>query len=285
MSLFFSLNESLRSMGRARMATILSVTSIALTLLLIGGFALAGLNLHEWVGLMRDKIEMEVFLEVGTGDAETALLRSRLQDTPGIAGLTYISPADAAKRFETEFGENVYDVLAFNPFPASFIVTLEKSFRTPEKVEALKQELGRIDGIDEVVYQKPLIELIDRYLEMIYIGVLVICLIVLIIAVVLINNTIRLTIYARRDIIHIMRLVGATEGFIRRPFLIEGIFQGLIGSALAALLLYYAARLAAAFFYPGALYNWQIFAALIGFGVLIGLLSAFFSVGKYLKRV
>jgi cell division transport system permease protein len=285
MSIFFSLNESLRSMSKARMATVLSVTSIALTLLLIGGFVLAGVNLHQWVSVMREKIELEVFLKVGAGAEQIGAVRGRLENMPGVAGLTYVSPEDAAKRFEQEFGENVYDVLAFNPFPASFIITLEESFRTPLKVETLKQSMESLDVIDEVVYQKPLIELIDHYLNLVYIGVLVICLIVIVIAVVLINNTIRLTIYARRDIIQIMRLVGATEGFIRRPFLIEGIFQGLAGSALAALLLYYTARLSATFLYPDIVYNWETFAALIGFGVLIGLLSAFFSVGKYLRRV
>jgi len=100
----------------------------------------------------------------------------------------------------------------------------------------------------------------------------------------LINNTIRLTIYARRDIIQIMRLVGATEGFIRRPFIVEGILQGILGSVLASILIYYLIKLIMALFLPNLVYDIRIFTGLIVFGFFIGMVSSYIAVGKYLRN-
>ncbi len=285
MSFFFSMSESIRSMTKARMATMISITSIALTLILIGAFILASINLHRWITVVRAKIEMEVFLETGIAQPKIDRIKKYISNSGGVKAITFISSEQAAKRFEEEFGENVYEILAFNPFPPSFIITLEETHQTPQKIEKIKTDLEALPEVDEVIYQKPLIDLIDHYLNLLYLVLLVICIVVVVIAVILINNTIRLTIYARRDIIQIMRLIGATEGFIRRPFIFEGIFQGLLGSIIAALILYYLSRIVQIFFYPEIVYTYHSFLGLIIFGVLIGLFSAFFSVGKYIHRV
>jgi cell division transport system permease protein len=112
---------------------------------------------------------------------------------------------------------------------------------------------------------------------------IVIGLIITIIATGLIFNTIRLTIYARKDMINIMRLVGATESFIRKPFLVEGIVQGLIGAILSSLIIYYSLILIQKYIYPYLVYQPLIFAGLILFGIVIGFFSAYLSVGKYLR--
>ena len=272
-------------MTKARMATIISITSISLTLFLIGAFVLAIINLHRWINVVSEKIEMEVFLETGLNEQKIETIKTLLENTSGVKQITYISSEKAANRFQKEFGENVYDILAFNPFPPSFIISLEDSYRTPQKIEEIKRNLESKEEIDEVIYQKPLIELIDHYLNIFYIGIIIICLIVVIIAIILINNTIRLTIHARRDIIQIMRLVGATEGFIRRPFILEGIFQGFTGSIIAAVCLYYISRIVEKFLYPDIVYTYHSFAGMIIFGILIGLFSSFFSVNKYFKKI
>ena len=272
-------------MAKARIATFLSVSSISLTLILIGAFVLASINLHHWINVVRQKIEIEVFLDGGVDKKNIEEVKTSIINTRGVKQITYVSSEEAARRFEKEFGENIYDVLSFNPFPPSFIILMEEAYHSPQKIEQLKIALEKIPEVDEVVYQKPLIDYIDHYINLFYIGLLVISFIVVIIAVILINNTIRLTIYARRDIIQIMRLVGATEGFIRRPFLFEGLFQGFIGSLIAAALLYYFSRIIELFFYPDIVYTYHSFLGLIIFGVLIGLCSAFFSVGKYINRI
>ena len=118
-----------------------------------------------------------------------------------------------------------------------------------------------------------------------YIASFIIGAFVVIIAFGLIFNTIRLTIYARKDMIHIMRLVGATEGFIKQPFIVEGIIQGVIGSVIASLIIYYSIQIIQANIYPYIVYHPFVFASLILFGMLIGLLSASMSVRKYLKII
>jgi cell division transport system permease protein len=105
------------------------------------------------------------------------------------------------------------------------------------------------------------------------------------IAIVLINNTIRLTIYGRRDIIQIMRLVGATEGFIRRPFIVEGVLQGVLGAGIATVFVYYFVKLLKILILPFIIYDIRIFAGLIIFGLIIGMISAYISVGKYLRNI
>jgi cell division transport system permease protein len=110
-------------------------------------------------------------------------------------------------------------------------------------------------------------------------------LLIITIATTLINNTIRLTIYARRDIIQIMRLVGATERFVRRPFLVEGIVQGFAGSIIASFVIFYLVKIIKIFFLPYIIFDFQIIIGLIIFGFVIGLISSYISVGKYMRNI
>ena len=272
-------------MLKARMATILSLISIMLTITLIGVFVTFALNLHNSIDQVRKKIDLELFITNGADDKDIAELRQKLQREPGIDSVKFISREQAAQRFKAEFGEDVQSILEFNPFPPSFTIYLSTEYRTAEGAAKLKQSLEKFRIVDEVVYQKPLLLAIDKYVNIIYIAIVLATIIIVTIAVVLINNTIRLTIYARRDIIQIMRLVGATEGFIRRPFIIEGVFQGLLGSAIASISVYYFVKLLKMLVLPFVIYDLRIFAGLIVFGLLIGMLSAYISVGKYLRNI
>jgi len=107
-------------MAKARIATFLSVTSISLTLILIGAFVMASINLHHWINVVRQKIEMEVFLNGGVDKKNIEEVKTRIINARGVKQITYVSSEEAARRFEKEFGENIYDVLSFNPFPPSF---------------------------------------------------------------------------------------------------------------------------------------------------------------------
>lgn len=272
-------------MLKARMATVLSLVSIMLTIALIGVFVILALNLHNSINQIRKKIDLELFLSPSADEKDIADLRQQLLRQPGIDSVKFISREQAAQRFKTEFGEDVKSILEFNPFPPSFTIFMSAEYRTAEGAEKLKKSLEKIRIVDEVVYQKPLLLAIDKYVNIIYIGIVLATIIIVTIAVVLINNTIRLTIYARRDIIQIMRLVGATEGFIRRPFIIEGIFQGVLGSVIASVSIYYFVKLLKILVLPFIIYDIRIFAGLIVFGLLIGMISAYISVGKHLRNI
>ena len=285
MSILFSISEGIKSMSKARLATIVSITSITLTIMLIGMFLVFSINLHNWIKHIRQKIEMEVFVDVNAKENQINALKQSLLGQTGIDSVQYISKTAAAERFKTEFGEDVMSILEFNPFPPSFIIHLSNSYRTAEGARQLKAIIEKFDYVNEVVYQEPLLLTIDKYVNIIYIALLVTSFLIVGIAVILINNTIRLTIYARRDIIQIMRLVGATERFIRRPFIVEGIIQGLIGAIIASILIYYSLKIITVFFLPYLIYDPAIFSGLVLFGFLIGTLSSYISVGKYMRNI
>ena len=285
MSIFFSISEGIKSMSKARLASLISITSITLTIMLIGLFLVFSINLHNWINHVRQKIEMEVFVDVNTKEEQIKGLQKKLLDQAGIDSVQYISKAAAAERFKKEFGEDVMSILEFNPFPPSFIIHLANSFRTAEGARQLKTKIEKLDYVNEVVYQEPLLLTIDKYVNLIYIALIVTSFLIVGIAVILINNTIRLTIYARRDIIQIMRLVGATEGFVRRPFIVEGIIQGLVGAIIASFLIYYSLKIITHFFLPYLIYEPVIFSGLLLFGFLIGTLSSYISVGKYMRNI
>jgi cell division transport system permease protein len=283
MSLFFHIREAIKGLTKARLATILSVTSITLTIILIAIFIIFSLNLNTWINSFREKIEMEVFLPSNVTKNQINELSNQLKKIKGIQNQQFISKEDAAKRFKDEFGQDIFEVLDSNPLPPSFIITLDDSARNLKSVERISAKIQQNNLVEEIVYQQGLLESIDKYLTFILFGALFIGIIITLIAVALIYNTIRLTIYARKDAIYIMRLVGATQGFIRTPFVIEGMLQGFIASSLACIFTYYMVQFIQYFIYPFLIFNSQIYLYLIGFGLVIGVVSAGLSVAKFLK--
>ena len=285
MSIFFSFSEGIKSMTKARLATMLSISSITLTIILIGIFTVFSINLNNWINQVRQKIEMEVFLDINIKSSQIKNIEQRLTAEEGIDSVNYISKKAAAIRFRREFGEDVLSLLEFNPFPASFTIYLADAYRSTAGAKKIKRKLGQYKYIDEVVYQEPLLLTIDRYINIIYVTLIIAAIIIIAIAIIIINNNIRLTIYARRDIIQIMRLVGATEGFVRRPFLIEGMLQGVIGSLIASFIIFYLIKIIKIFFLPHILFEPLIMAGLIVFGFFIGLISSYIAVGKYMRNI
>jgi cell division transport system permease protein len=285
MSVLFSFSEGIRGMTKARLATIVSISSITVTILLIGLFIVFSINLHNWIDQVRQKIEMEAFLKIDVKATQIKELEKKIVSEKGIDSVKYVSKEAAANRFKQEFGEDVISLLEFNPFPASFTIYIESAYRSAEGAKSIKHILEQYQQIDEVVYQEPLLLTIDRYINIIYIILIITSLLIITIAITLINNTIRLTIYARRDIIQIMRLVGATEGFVRRPFLIEGIMQGVIGSLIASFIVFYLVKIIKILFLPYILFDSQIILGLVVFGLFIGMISSYISVGKYMRNI
>jgi cell division transport system permease protein len=283
MSLFFHISEGIKGLAKARLATILSITSIMLTIILMAIFIIFSLNLNTWINSFREKIEMEVFLQSTILENQIDDLSEKLNIIPGIQTTQFISKEEAAKRFKDEFGQDIFDVLDFNPLPRSFIITLDDTARNLNSIESISASIKNITQVEEIVYQKFLLESIDKYITFILFGAFFIGLLITLIAVALIYNTIRLTIYARKDAIYIMRLVGATQGFIRTPFVIEGMLQGLIASSLACGATYYLVKFVTHFIYPFLIFNNQVYIYLIAFGLIIGILSASLSVAKFLK--
>ncbi len=285
MSFSFAIKEGLSGFKRARLASFITITSIGLALLLIGYFLLFSTNIKSWVTRQQARMEMEIFLENTLSAEKGQAIAKQIKTLSGVKRVLFISKEQAAKRFEKEFGRNVFDVLDSNPLPPSVTVRLEPEYQTSSALRKLEQQISKIDGVDEIVYQRDLLLLMEKYVDWIYIILGGFGLVLLIIAVILLHNTIRLTIFARREIIEIMNLAGATSAFIKRPFLVEGFVQGLIGALIADALLYASVRLVRSFLFSGLTIRGEEYLILVAAGILIGLFSSKLSVSKYLSRI
>ena len=285
MSLGFSIKEGLKGFGRARMATFITITSVVLALIMIGLFILLAVNIDHWVGEKRRHLQVEVFLEPAFTDAQVQKIVAKLKKLPEVQSVQYISQQEAAERFKKEFGRDVREVLGTNPLPPSCIVHLKPAYQNAQAIARLSQTVRTWDGVSDVVYGQNLLKIIDRYVTLVYLIIIGLGLLLLVVATVLIHNSVRLIIYARHEIIEIMKLVGATRAFIRRPFLVEGILYGFIGGAIADLVIWILVRVFQNWVYTGIIQNWQSYAIVLGLGILIGFISSEMSVNKHLNRL
>lgn len=283
MTFLFTIKEGFKGFGRARLSTTITIISVAFALLLIGYFIMFSININNLIGDVRSKIELDVFLIPAINETDGLKIKQQIERIEGINGADLISKEEAARKFEKEFGRNVIDVLGTNPLPVSCTVKIKEGYQNVVSINGIVREIEKINGVDEVVYQRDLLSVIDRYINLIYIIAGSIGFLLIVIAVVLLYNTIRLTILARRDIIEIMKLVGATASFIRRPFVVEGFMQGLIGALIACLLLFLSLLMVQQWIYPYAVGRPEVYAFLVIFGMLIGLFSSRLSVSKHLS--
>lgn len=240
MSLAYLLAESVSGFKRTKLSSVVSIMTICIALLLLGVFVVVTTNAARFVDALRSKVELEAFLREPMSPAEVDTLRAKVRAIEGVASVTYVSKADAAKIFKEEFGENILDVLTFNPLPPSLRIGLAPGSLTAAGARAASDRVAAIAGVDTVIYRRALIELIDRRAEQFNSVTLGLGVLIGLSAILLVSNTVRLAIYAKRKLIRTMELVGATWSFIRLPFLLEGILQGILGGIVAAVILYLA---------------------------------------------
>ncbi|MDZ7271180.1 MAG: ABC transporter permease [candidate division KSB1 bacterium] len=243
--LLYSIREGIEGFRRAPLSSLLSVSTVALALTLLGVFMAVSLNLSRLAAQIQRRMTFEVFLDETLSPSATAALEQQIKAIPGVGLVEYVSKEAAVKAIQDEFGPEVLEMLGENPLPASFRVALAPQGRGTALAEAVAAQLRGLKGVSEVVYRAELFQLLDRYLKLamtidVVVGVGLACG-----AILVIFNTIRLIIHAKEQNIEIMKLVGATPSFIRRPFLVEGILQGGAGGALAALAVWLLARVVA----------------------------------------
>ena len=288
MAIFYSFKEGLSGFRRARLSSIITIFTMTISLLLLGLFAIIYRNTNSIIQSFRDKVEMEVFIASEADTAQTEKIKSALLDVPGIMSASFISRDEAARIFKKDFGEDINAVLDFNPLPASFKLRLANDYKNSDSAKAVYSALTKIDGVDDVVYRKALLEILDRRVKVFIGASATIGLTLLIAAIFLVSNTIRLTIYAKRKMITTMKLVGATRGFIRLPFLIEGMLHGLLGGALSAGLIWGIIYFARTFisaelseFFSVEIYYYIV---MVIFGMILGLLGSGWSVKRFISE-
>ncbi len=238
MSFSYTLRESFSGFTRTKLSSVISILTICISLMLLGLFAVVTLHASRFIESLRDKIELEAFLREPVAEPEIAELQRSVASVDGVKKVTVVTKDEAAKLFRKEFGEDVTSVLNFNPLPPSLKIALRDGYKTVPHVQAIAARVSTMPGVDTVMYRKTLLELIDQRTQSIHNIMLALGILISLSAIFLVSNTIRLAIYARRKIVRTMELVGATQLFIRLPFLLEGIQQGVLGGLAAAAVLY-----------------------------------------------
>jgi cell division transport system permease protein len=286
MQIGYIFRESFSGFTRAKLSTFAAITTICISLLLLGAFTILVLNANDVVESLREKVEMEAFLADHLSPIEVSIVRDSIASLEGVREVRYVSKEQAAAIFKQEFGEDIHKVLDFNPLPASIKIFLKDGFKTAKAAESVYQAVKQIKGVDDVIYRKTLLEMLDRrattFLWLIFgIGAFI-----TISSIFLVANTIRLAIYAKRKIVQTMKLIGATKSFIRGPFVLEGLVQGFIGGCAAAGILFlvfeYLARWISVELSDFVRIEPFYYGVVIGVGCLLGILGSAISIRRFL---
>jgi cell division transport system permease protein len=228
------LKEGFSGFKRAKLSMFAAVFTICVSLLLLSFFAILFLNANSVVNSLREKVEMEAFLNDQLSTDKITEVKGLVEMLDGVREVHYVSKEEAAKIFQQEFGEDIFKILNFNPLPASLKIFLKEGYKTAKHAESIVYQVKSLKGVDDVIYRKQLLEMLDERAMLFLWITLGVGIFITISSVILVANTIRLAIYAKRKIIQTMKLIGATRGFIRLPFLLEGFLQGLLGGLIAA---------------------------------------------------
>jgi cell division transport system permease protein len=286
----YFVSEALTSLWRSRLMNALSVGTIAVSLFVFGAFLTLAANLAGVIERFSRKVQVVFYLEDGLEARIRASLVDRLRDDPAVGELVTVERAEALERFRGMFRDlrTLPEDLGENPFPASVEATLKSDHQSPDEVRRLVRAFEHAPGVEDVQYDLLWIERLStgvrlvRGLGWLLGGILVIA------GVFTISNVIRLTVYARQDELDIMRLVGATTAYVKGPFVVEGMLQGLLGGLVAVALLWASFRLLtydalaasdllgrAVVFLPLSLCL-----AIVAGGMLVGLVGSLVSLGR-----
>jgi len=283
--------EALLSFRRAPLLSVLSVTTIAFSLFTIGLFGLVAVNLREALRGIEERVEIVAYIFRGTPAETIAIATQDIAAFPEVSDVSYVSEEEALRQARSELVEfrDAYRDLQVNPLPASIEVRMKDGQRDAATVSRVAQRLRGFGFIDDVRFGRDWVQKLDQLRNLTGLVGLVIGLAFAAVAVVIIGVTIRLTILQRAREISIMRLVGATNWFIRGPFLLEGALKGLLGGLLSLVLCYAGFVLfrdnsggtlsGLIFFQPAQM------VLIIVFGVLLGLGGSLVSVGRHLRHV
>ncbi len=231
-------NEGLKNIWRHKMTALTAIFSLFISLYIVGILATAGNNTHKVLHYLRSKYKIEVFFKQDISNEQAVGLIHKIKKIDGVRTATIIEKEDAVRIFKDQFGENIVELLGYNPLPVSAVVNVDRSRRDPLLVEPIIKEIRSISNIEEIRYQGNLINKIERNYKRIIDRLPYLSGIIVLIAILVIYNTIKLSVYSRGDLIETLQLVGASRMFIKLPFIIEGIMIGLISAIMVFPALY-----------------------------------------------
>ena len=281
------LRETMLAFRRAPLLSALSVTTIAFSLFVFGLFGLVTVNIQRVIGSVAERVEVVAYLRRGTPAEAVTVAMSDVQAFPEVESVTQVTEAQALARARRELPEfqDIFQDLESNPLPASLDVRLKPEFRDASHAGLVADRLRGFDFVDDVRYGSDWVAKLDHLRNIAGAVGIVVGAAFALVAVIIIGTTIRMAVLHRSTEIAIMRLVGATDGFIRRPFLLEGLLKGLLGGALALALCYGAFELVNAYLLRADFFTTSQALVGVGVGGLIGLAGSLVSIGRHLRSV
>ena len=264
------------------------VISISIVLFLLGILGLFLLNTKNLVSHFKEQIVMTVFLKDSAKDIEISQMQKKIQLNAATRKVTYTSKEEAAELYARDIGEDFVEFLGYNPLLNSLDIYFNSTYVNNLSLNETKTEIEISDFVDEVVFDQPLVTLLDKNIQRVSFLLLMISTLFIVIALLLINSSIRLSIYSKRIIIKTMQLVGATKSFIRKPFILRHMRLGLLSSILALIALSFLLWKIDELFPELEMFQQQneltiIFIGIMFLGIGITGLSTFFATQRYLK--
>ena len=286
--LIFLLAESFRALFRAKLPAAISSITIAITLVIFSLAYFTYVNLLGYSYKFKSKYRIEVFFQSDLNTDEARDLFNTILISDGIEQGEFINKEKAADLFKLYFHEDIIDIIGENPLPMGGRYDINVDYRNSEQMSSMVRDIRRLAGVDVASFQHGVISRVDSIVENILWVSMVLGMIIFIISLILISNTIRLIIHARQEAIETMHLLGATNSFIRFPFVAEGIIQGLIGAGFSLLILYLLRSLQSYLLEPlvrlplvepANLITYNII-----FGLMLALIGSYPGISKYLPK-
>ena len=265
-----------------------TIVGITLTLCLLGILSLIAMKGNAWKNQLKESMTVQVFLENYLPKEEIERVKKWIESETFTKEAVYITQEEASAMMEKELGESFVDFLGYYPIPPSIDLKIHSNYSSLDSMEWIETKLLAVRGVEEVDYQRVLLERIEERIQKITLPLLVIAGLLMFIAIALINNTIRLSIFSKRFLIKSMQLVGATRSFIRRPFIWQGIWYGVLSGLLAFSILmggliFLQNENPEAFERTDLLTFVQLFGIVVLLGIVISWISTYFAVNKYIR--
>ena len=279
-----SAREALTASRRAPLLSALGIVTIAFSLFAFGLFGLVAVNIRRALDQVEERVEVRAFVSDSTEIESVAAAMKDIGGFPEVLRVDYVSKEKALERARKEMGEFA-DVFEAGVLPASIEVHLRPGMRSPAIVKSVAGRIGTYAFIDDVRYGEEWVEKLYRLRNIATVSGIALGVAFAAVAVIIIGATIRMTVLARAKEISIMRLVGATDMFIRLPFLIDGLFKGVLGGLLALVFVWVANRVINEYFIQTIFFDREMIFVGIVAGAMMGVLGSLVSVGRHLRRI
>lgn len=282
-----AVREAMLSFRRTPVLSVLSITTIAFALFVIGLYGLVVLNVQRALDRVEERVEVVLYLRRGTPVEVVTMAIGDIRAFPEVERVEYVTEEEALERARAELTEfqGIFGDLETNPLPASLEIRLASGFRDSEHVAAVAERLEGFRFAEDIRYGRDWVAKLDRLRDLAGAVGLLIGIAFAAASVIIIGTTIRMTVLQRAREISIMRLVGATDGFVRRPFLLDGALKGALGGLLAVGMNYAAYLLGTRFLLEGRFFSPAEAVLIVLFGTALGFLASAASVGRHLRRV